>query len=104
MNVVLFVGGFFTTAIALLILWLAAEVAIAFAASCSWHRWSIRLQRTHGRVPRWRHLPRSFFHMWWDLMFHRNTGETIWHGKVGSWRGIGDWSVSPPVEVQEKPR
>lgn len=83
-----------------MIAWLLLmETAWAFVLACSWIRWSIVMMRTHGRLPRWKHLPRAFLNRWVDFIGYRNNGATTYHGNGGRWNGFGDWAVYPKQET-----
>ena len=77
---------------------LLLEVLWGFVLACSWIRWSVLMMRTHGRLPRWKHLPRAFINRWIDFIGYRNDGSTAYHGNGGRWNGYGDWVVFPKRE------
>jgi len=90
-------------AVGAFVLWLLAEVAVGFVNACSYFRWSLTMMREHGRIPKWRQLPRAMLAWTWEYTGYRNTGSRTVEGKGGVWRGIGDWTVYPSAKRSKEP-
>jgi len=83
--------------VALFATWVIGEVVWAAVVAASFVRFHWRAARLRGASwrPALRRAPRLFLHNWGHFIGFRKGVETI-DVTNGTWRGVGDWSVSPP--------
>lgn len=72
------------------------HILLTFSKAWSWHRWALKISKTYDTKVVWKHIPKSFLILWWDMLADCTAS---YHSDKGRWDGVGKWVVYPKVDT-----